>query len=41
MTEFREMVVGEIRRVIVGRIFDSLRNCVNKEYFFVGIGIVY
>ena len=33
MTELREMAAGEIRRAIVGRIPDSLRNCVNKEYF--------
>ena len=29
----REMAASEIRRAIVGRIPDSLRNCVNKEYF--------
>ena len=29
----REMAAGEIRRAVVGRIPDSLRNCVNKEYF--------
>jgi len=27
------MAAGEIRRAIVGRIPESLRNCVNKEYF--------
>lgn len=32
-TELREMAAHEIRRAIVGRIPDSLRNCVNKEYF--------
>ncbi|XP_059489653.1 C-terminal-binding protein isoform X1 [Neocloeon triangulifer] len=32
-TELREMAASEIRRAIVGRIPDSLRNCVNKEYF--------
>ena len=32
LTEMREMAAGEIRRAIVGRIPDSLRNCVNKEY---------
>uniref|UniRef100_T1J0Z7 C-terminal-binding protein n=1 Tax=Strigamia maritima TaxID=126957 RepID=T1J0Z7_STRMM len=32
-TELREMAAGEIRRAIVGRIPDNLRNCVNKEYF--------
>lgn len=32
-TELREMAATEIRRAIVGRIPDSLRNCVNKEYF--------
>ena len=31
-TELREMAAGEIRRAIVGRIPDSLRNCMNKEY---------
>ncbi|XP_013782633.1 C-terminal-binding protein-like [Limulus polyphemus] len=31
-TELREMAASEIRRAIVGRIPDSLRNCVNKEY---------
>lgn len=34
-TELREMAATEIRRAIVGRIPESLRNCVNKE-FFVG-----
>jgi C-terminal binding protein len=33
ITELREMAAGEIRRAIVGRIPESLRNCVNKEYF--------
>ncbi|XP_046361073.1 C-terminal-binding protein-like isoform X1 [Haliotis cracherodii] len=33
VTELREMAAGEIRRAILGRIPDSLRNCVNKEYF--------
>ena len=33
ITELREMAAGEVRRAIVGRIPDSLRNCVNKEYF--------
>lgn len=32
------MAAGEIRRAIVGRIPDSLRNCVNKEYFSAGTG---
>lgn len=32
-TELREMAAHEIRRALVGRIPDSLRNCVNKEYF--------
>jgi len=36
-TELREMAATEIRRAIVGRLPDSLRNCVNKE-FFVGAG---
>jgi len=31
--ELREMAATEIRRAIVGRIPDNLRNCVNKEYF--------
>lgn len=35
-TELREMAATEIRRAIVGRIPDSLRNCVNKEYFVGG-----
>ena len=30
------MAAGEIRRAVVGRIPDSLRNCVNKEYFANG-----
>lgn len=30
--EMREMAAGEIRRAIVGRIPDGMRNCVNKEY---------
>lgn len=38
VTELREMAAGEIRRAIVGRIPDSLRNCVNKEYFSAGTG---
>jgi C-terminal binding protein len=33
ITELREMAAGEIRRAVVGRIPESLRNCVNKEYF--------
>jgi len=32
-TELREMAASEIRRAIVGRIPECLRNCVNKEYF--------
>lgn len=32
-TELREMAAAEIRRAIIARIPDSLRNCVNKEYF--------
>ena len=32
ITELREMAAGEVRRAIVGRIPDSLRNCINKEY---------
>lgn len=36
LTELREMAAGEIRRAVVGRIPDSLRNCVNKEYFTNG-----
>lgn len=36
LTELREMAAGEIRRAVVGRIPDSLRNCVNKEYFTTG-----
>lgn len=32
VTELREMAAGEVRRALVGRIPDSLRNCVNKEY---------
>ena len=31
--ELREMAASEIRRAIVGRIPETLRNCVNKEYF--------
>jgi len=31
--ELREMAAGEIRRGIMGRIPDQLRNCVNKDYF--------
>lgn len=31
--ELREMAANEIRRAIIGRIPDALRNCVNKEYF--------
>lgn len=30
ITELREMAAGEVRRAVVGRIPDSLRNCVNK-----------
>ncbi|ESO04605.1 hypothetical protein HELRODRAFT_156953 [Helobdella robusta] len=32
ITELREMAAGEVRRAVVGRIPDGLRNCVNKEY---------
>ncbi|XP_077282917.1 C-terminal binding protein isoform X1 [Arctopsyche grandis] len=35
-TELREMAASEIRRAIVGRIPDCLRNCVNKDYFLGG-----
>lgn len=38
-TELREMAATEIRRAIVGRIPDGLRNCVNKEYFMGGGGV--
>lgn len=34
--ELREMAASEIRRAILGRIPDGLRNCVNKEYFSSG-----
>lgn len=34
--ELREMAASEIRRAIVGRIPDCLRNCVNKDYFHGG-----
>ncbi|KAL0811266.1 hypothetical protein ABMA28_009684 [Loxostege sticticalis] len=34
--ELREMAASEIRRAIVGRIPDCLRNCVNKDYFLPG-----
>uniref|UniRef100_A0A0A9YD33 C-terminal-binding protein n=1 Tax=Lygus hesperus TaxID=30085 RepID=A0A0A9YD33_LYGHE len=37
-TELREMAASEIRRAIVGRIPDCLRNCVNKEYFPAAVG---
>ncbi|XP_063222977.1 C-terminal-binding protein [Bacillus rossius redtenbacheri] len=37
-TELREMAASEIRRAIVGRIPDCLRNCVNKEYFLGSSG---
>ncbi len=30
---FREMEASEIKRAIVGQIPDSLRSCVNNEYF--------
>ncbi|UYV75587.1 CTBP1 [Cordylochernes scorpioides] len=36
--ELREMAAAEIRRAIVGRIPESLRNCVNKDYFASGGG---
>ncbi|XP_023945674.1 C-terminal-binding protein isoform X1 [Bicyclus anynana] len=35
--ELREMAASEIRRAIVGRIPDCLRNCVNKDYFLPGV----
>lgn len=31
--ELREMAASEVRRAIMSRIPDGLRNCVNKEYF--------
>ncbi|XP_076293858.1 C-terminal binding protein isoform X3 [Lasioglossum baleicum] len=37
-TELREMAASEIRRAIIGRIPDCLRNCVNKEYFLSTTG---
>lgn len=39
-TELREMAASEIRRAIVGRIPDCLRNCVNKEYFTSATGSI-
>ena len=36
--ELREMAASEVRRAIVGRIPDTLRNCVNKvdgDYFIL------
>ncbi|XP_018327599.1 C-terminal-binding protein isoform X2 [Agrilus planipennis] len=39
-TELREMAASEIRRAIMGRIPECLRNCVNKEYF-MGSGAPY
>ncbi len=39
-TELREMAASEIRRAIVGRIPDCLRNCVNKEYFLSSTGLI-
>jgi hypothetical protein len=33
VSELREMAAGEVRRAILGRIPDSLRNCVNKDCF--------
>ncbi|KAF7407302.1 hypothetical protein HZH66_001839 [Vespula vulgaris] len=39
-TELREMAASEIRRAIVGRIPDCLRNCVNKEYFLSSTGSI-
>ncbi|XP_011311104.1 C-terminal-binding protein isoform X1 [Fopius arisanus] len=40
-SELREMAATEIRRAIVGRIPDCLRNCVNKEYFHSSTGSSY
>ncbi|XP_015118867.1 C-terminal-binding protein isoform X2 [Diachasma alloeum] len=37
-SELREMAATEIRRAIIGRIPDCLRNCVNKEYFHSSTG---
>lgn len=36
--ELREMAASEIRRAIIGRMPDNLRNCVNKEYFGSAVG---
>ncbi|TRY91791.1 hypothetical protein DNTS_021914, partial [Danionella cerebrum] len=36
--EMREAAATEIRRAITGRIPDSLRNCVNKEFFVTSAG---
>lgn len=33
INEVREMAASEMRRAVIGRIPESLRNCVNKEYF--------
>ena len=30
------MAAGEIRRAVIGRIPENLRNCVNKEYLSQG-----
>lgn len=32
------MAASEIRRAIIGRIPECLRNCVNKEYFPAAVG---
>lgn len=38
INELREMAAGEIRRAVIGRIPENLRNCVNKEYLSQGAG---
>ncbi|ELU07027.1 hypothetical protein CAPTEDRAFT_158522 [Capitella teleta] len=39
MTELREAAAYEIRRAINGRPVETLRNCVNREYFTKGTGV--
>ena len=37
--ELREMAASEVRRAIVGRIPDNLRNCVNKVGIWLSVSV--
>ena len=38
LNDVREQAAQEVRRAIIGRVPEGLRNCINKEYLFFGNG---